>query len=72
MTETENIAPAVLFSPITIRKQGIKLYIDGKAATLEEIALRCVNEGKSLYMPDSVLDDAGRLTEIRYDKVVYE
>jgi hypothetical protein len=72
MTETESIAPAVLFSPITIRKQGIKLYIDGKAATLEEIARRCVNEGKNMYMPDYVLDDKGKLTEIRYDKVIYE
>jgi hypothetical protein len=72
MTETKSIAPVSLFSPKTIKKQGIKLYIDGKTATLEEIAFRCVNEGKSMYMPDYVLDDKGRLTEIRYDKVVYE
>jgi hypothetical protein len=56
-----------------ISRQGISLYLDGKTATPDEIAFHCVNEqsSKYLYMPDYITDEKGRITEIRYDKVIY-
>jgi hypothetical protein len=69
MTKTENIAPSASFSLKSISEQGVKLYIDGKLATADEITRRCVNEKKTAYMADYVLDNEGNLAEIRYDRV---
>jgi hypothetical protein len=69
MTKTEKEALSAPFNLKSISEQGVKLYIDGKSATADEIARRCVNEKNSLYMADYVLDEKGKLAEIRYDKV---
>ena len=45
------------------------MYINGIRATPDEIAFHCVNDGFT-HMADYVMDDMGRLMEIRYDKVV--
>lgn len=52
----------------TVSETGVNLYLDGNLATPEEIALSCLNSS-SLYMPDYVIDEEGRLRELRYDKV---
>jgi hypothetical protein len=72
MTSSGNKAPTILSSLKNISNKGIALYLDGKAATPDEIAFHCVNEDEALYMPDYILDEKGVLKEIRYDKVVYE
>lgn len=52
-----------------ISGKGVTLYLEGRPATPEEIASRCVQEENS-YMADYVLDDDGELKELRYDKVI--
>lgn len=47
---------------------GVLLFLDGKAASPQEIASRC-QEDTEVYMPDYVLDNQGKLQELRYDKV---
>lgn len=47
---------------------GVALFLDGRPSTPGEIASVCAEE-RSIYMPDYVLDDYGKLQEIRYDKV---
>jgi hypothetical protein len=69
MSKTKSKAPSALANLKSISEQGVKLYIDGKSATAEEISRRCVNEKRALYMADYVLDDEGNLAEIRYDRV---
>ena len=43
---------------------GVRLYLDGIPA----IEQNCVMED-SLYMPDYVTDQDGKITEIRYDRI---
>jgi hypothetical protein len=71
MTISESKAPAILPSLVNISNQGIALYLEGRPATPDEIANHCVGESDALYMPDYIMDEKGKLKEIRYDKVVY-
>lgn len=50
------------------KNSGISLFLEGKPATPEDIAGKCVCE-ESIYMADYVLDASGKLRELRYDKV---
>lgn len=50
-------------------QKGVLIYIDGELSTPEEVVeCYCVNED-SVYMPDYVMDEAGDLKELRYDKI---
>lgn len=60
----QNIAAALN----QVREEGISLFLEGKPSDPETIAERFVREEEA-YMADYVLDDAGRLKELRYDKV---
>ncbi|MCL2052648.1 MAG: hypothetical protein FWG91_13120 [Lachnospiraceae bacterium] len=71
MTKSEKKDKSILSSLKCISNKGIILYLDGKLATPDEIAYRCIND-KAAYMPDYIMDDKGTLKEIRYDKVVLE
>lgn len=51
-----------------VRRAGVSLFMEGKPATPESIARKCVCE-ELTYMADYVLNDAGILTELRYDRV---
>lgn len=51
-----------------VQQSGVSLFIEGQPATPEVIAKKCVCE-ETTYMADYVLDDAGILKELRYDKV---
>jgi len=68
MTKSDRKKATILSSLSNISEKGITLYLDGKAATPDEIATCCLLDG--MYMPDYVLDDKGALKEIRYDKVL--
>ena len=46
----------------------VRLYLDGVPASLESIEQNCVMED-SMYMPDYVTDQNGKITEIRYDRI---
>lgn len=50
-------------------KAGIRLYLDGAPTSSENIERNCVNE-ETLYMPDYVTDNEGRIKEIRYDRIL--
>lgn len=49
-------------------KAGTKLYLNGVPSTTEYIVNNCVNED-TVYMPDYVADERGRIKEIRYDRI---
>lgn len=53
----------------TVSSEGVVLYINEEKATPEKIVnAHCLNED-SVYMPDYVLNEAGKLIEIRYNKI---
>ena len=51
-----------------LEKEGIKLFFNGVTSTTEYIVENCIRED-TVYMPDYVTDEYGRIKEIRYDKV---
>lgn len=51
-----------------MEKEGVKLYVNGTLATSEYIIRHCINED-TVYMPDYVTDESGKVREIRYDKI---
>ena len=54
----------------TLEKSGIKLYLNGLPSTTEYIVKKCVNED-TVYMPDNVTDEEGKVKEIRYDRISF-
>ncbi len=70
MTTSDKNQPTILSLLENSQKKGVALYLNGRSATPDEIADCCVNE-ETLYMPDYVMDDAGILKEIRYDKITF-
>lgn len=52
-----------------ISGQGVDLYLEGKPASPDEIAKKFFVCEDAVYMPDYVMDERGRLTQVRYDKV---
>lgn len=51
-----------------VQRQGVCLYLEGKPASPDDIASKCVCEDMD-YMADYVLDETGILRELRYDRV---
>lgn len=49
-------------------EQGVKFYVRNKEVKPKKAAKK-VEEGKSLYMADYVLDDRGKITEVHIDPV---
>ncbi|MDD6491561.1 MAG: hypothetical protein PUG54_04935 [Firmicutes bacterium] len=52
-----------------MEKQGVKLYLNGVPSTTEFIISNCVNED-TVYMPDYVTDEHGKIKEVRYDRIL--
>lgn len=52
-----------------ISGQGVNLYLEGKPSSPDEIASRFFVCEDAVYMPDYIVDENGRLTQVRYDKV---
>lgn len=53
-----------------LERKGVKLYLNGVPSTTEYIIKHCVNED-TVYMPDYVIDENGKLKEIRYDQIFH-
>lgn len=53
-----------------LEKEGTKLYLNGAPSTTEYIINNCVNED-TVYMPDYVTDEHGKIKEIRYDRIFF-
>ena len=51
-----------------LEKEGIKLFLNGVPSTTEYIIENCINED-TVYMPDYVTDECGKIKEIRYDRI---
>lgn len=51
-----------------LEKSGIKLYLNGVPSTTEHIVKKCIRED-SVYMPDYIQDESGKLREVRYDRI---
>lgn len=49
-------------------KQGALLYMDGRLAAPSQISDSLVRETGN-YMADYIMDDAGHVREIRYDRI---
>lgn len=47
---------------------GIKLYLDGNLSDADHIYHQCVREDTE-YMADYVMDEQGKVKEIRYDEI---
>lgn len=54
---------------LTMERDGVGLYLNGRRSKARDIAKRCRVCDKRVYMPDFVMDEKGRLTEVRYDEV---
>lgn len=52
----------------SMEKKGVKLYFNGAPSTTDYIVKNCVNED-TIYMPDYVTDENGKVKEIRYDRI---
>ena len=51
-----------------LKKRGVELFVDGRAALPVEAAAKAVREN-SPYMADYVLDDRGDIEQVRFDRV---
>ena len=51
-----------------LEKEGIRLFLNGVPSTTEYIIENCINED-TVYMPDYITDECGRIKEIRYDRI---
>ena len=51
-----------------MRQSGVELFMDGHAVLPAEAVARTVREN-SPYMADYVLNDAGTLEQVRFDRV---
>ena len=52
-----------------MEEAGVGFYLNGRRATPKDIIDKCSLREKAVYMPDFVMDDEGRLKEVRYDEV---
>lgn len=51
-----------------MRQSGVELYVDGREVLPAEAVSKAVREN-SPYMADYVLDEAGVIEQVRFDKV---
>lgn len=51
-----------------LEREGIKLFLNGVPSTTDYIVETCINE-ETVYMPDYVTDECGKVREIRYDRI---
>ena len=50
-------------------QEGVGFYLNGKKTAPREIIRTCCMREKAVYMPDFVMDEEGKLCEVRYDEV---
>ncbi len=49
--------------------EGVRFYLNGKRTPAREIVEVCCVCEKTVYMPDFITDEEGKLQEVRYDEV---
>ncbi len=52
-----------------IARSGAVLYLDGREVSAEELVRACFVNEETVYMPDYVMNQEGKLTELRYDRI---
>lgn len=52
-----------------MEQEGVGFYLNGKKTVPGEIIRTCCMREKAVYMPDFVMDEEGKLCEVRYDEV---
>ena len=52
-----------------MEQEGVGFYLNGKKTAPREIIRTCCMREKAVYMPDFVMDEEGKLCEVRYDEV---
>ena len=52
-----------------MEKEGVNFYLNGKRSRAREIVRKCCVCEKAVYMPDFIMDEEGKLQEVRYDEV---
>ena len=52
----------------SVKKAGVKLYLDGNPSDTDHIMKKCVKEDAA-YMADYIADETGKVKEIRYDLI---
>lgn len=71
MALTQNTDPVSLKPQLEqMEREGVILYLNGVPSTTEYIMKNCVNED-TIYMPDYVIDENGKIKEIRYDRIFH-
>ncbi|MBD5463718.1 MAG: hypothetical protein HDR24_11815 [Lachnospiraceae bacterium] len=71
MALTQNTDPVSLKPQLEqLEREGVILYLNGVPSTTEYIMKNCVNED-TIYMPDYVIDENGKIKEIRYDRIFH-
>lgn len=71
MALTQNTDPVSLRPQLEqMEREGVILYLNGVPSTTEYIMKNCVNED-TIYMPDYVIDENGKIKEIRYDRIFH-
>ncbi|MDE7447000.1 MAG: hypothetical protein K2N15_15035 [Lachnospiraceae bacterium] len=71
MTLKQNTDPVSLKPQLEqMEREGVILYLNGVPSTTEYIMKNCVNED-TIYMPDYVIDENGKIKEIRYDRIFH-
>lgn len=52
-----------------MEQEGVGFYLNGKKTAPREIIRTCCMREKAVYMPDFIMDEEGKLCEVRYDEV---
>lgn len=52
-----------------MEREGVGFYLNGKKSGPHEIIRECCVSERVVYMPDFVMDEEGKLQEVRYDEV---
>ncbi len=52
-----------------MEREGVGFYLNGKKSEPHEIIRKCCVSERVVYMPDFVMDEEGKLQEVRYDEV---
>lgn len=68
MKESGTPKKGMLTSLEQMREEGVNFFVDGEEVTLAEAMKRTVQEDFT-YMADYVLDDKGKVEQVRFDKV---
>ena len=52
-----------------MEREGVGFYLNGKRSKVRDVVSTCSVCEKTVYMPDFVTDEDGKLMEVRYDEV---